>query len=291
MGGGLGGSGFVSGTSGTGATDGGKPEKCDDAGHCSCINIASLGHVAHYGANNDNTDAFTSWLNTESSASLDLITTRTTLTAAWLASYDVVILQALEDAEYGPFWQFTPAEQDALATWVQNGGGLISLTGYGGDADEVDPENQLLQFTGISYNKDDILGSCPSGEPCYCWGNSVPLGGWEAASPISDSITQVGAFHGRSINGGGATTVCTDGTLDYAVSKDVGKGKVFVYSDEWVTYTSQWLASSTVTNPSDPCYQMSAGQVFQVPQFWYNVIKYVSSNVGCFDITNPTITK
>ncbi len=119
----------------------------------------------------------------------------------------------------------------------------------------------------------------------------MPLGGWEAASPISASITQVGAFHGRSINSGGADSVCTDGTLQYAVSKSVGKGKVFVYCDEWVTYTSQWLGASTTTNPSDPCYNMSASQVFQVPQFWYNVIKWVSSNASCFDINDPTITK
>jgi hypothetical protein len=289
---GVGGSSFVTGTAGTGAADGGRPEKCDDAGHCSCINIVSIGQVAHYGANNDNTDAFTAWLNSKSSATLSLITTKPTITASFLAGYDVVILQALEDGENGPFWQFSQAEQDALSTWVQNGGGLITLTGYGGDADEVDPDNQLLQFASISYNKDDILGTCPGNEPCYCWGNSVPLGGWAAASPISANLTQVGAFHGRSINSTGASSVvCTDGTTKYAVSQAVGKGKVFVYCDEWVTYTSQWLAASTTTNPSDPCYNMSAGQVFQVPQFWYNAIKWVSSDVPCFDISDPGITK
>lgn len=286
---GLGG-GFVTSSSGAGG-DAGRPLKCDDAGNCSCINIASIGLPAHYGSGSDSTDAFQAWLNSKSSANLDIITTQPALTPAFLAQYDVIILQALEGGEYGPFWQFTADDQTALAAWVQNGGGLIALTGYGGDADEVDPDNQLLGFTGISYNKDDILGTCPGSEPCYCWGNSVPLGGWQSSSPISANITQVGAFHGRSINNSGGVVVCTDGTTDYAVSKDMGKGKVFVYCDEWVTYTSQWYGTTPVTNMSDPCYGMSAEQVFQVPQFWYNVLKYASSNASCFTITDPSIVQ
>src|SRR5262245_11336955 len=54
--------------------DGGTPE-CDDAGNCTCIDIASLGRPAHYGAGMDDTDAFQTWLNTKSSANLDLYTT------------------------------------------------------------------------------------------------------------------------------------------------------------------------------------------------------------------------
>jgi hypothetical protein len=288
--GGASGVGSFVGSSGAGG-DAGRLPKCDDAGNCSCINIASIGLPAHYGAGNDNTDAFQTWLNSKSSAKLDLFVTQPTLTAAWLANYDVIILQAMEAAEYGPFWQFSPAEQAALATWVQNGGGLVTLTGYGGDADEVNPANQLLGFTGITYNKDDILGTCPGSAPCYCWGNSVPLGGWQSQSPISANIKQVGAFHGRSINNSGGQVVSTDGTTDYAVSKDVGKGKVFVYCDEWVTYTSQWYGTTPVTNMSDPCYGMSAEQVFQVPQFWYNVIKYASSNAACFVINDPAVVQ
>ena len=203
----------------------------------------------------------------------------------------MIILQALEDGENGPFWQFSQAEVDALTAWVNGGGGLVTLTGYGGDPGEVDPDNQLLAFANISYNKDDILGQCPNGQPCYCWGNSVPLGGWQASSVISSQITQVGAFHGRSINSPDGDVVRTDGTTKYAVSKPVGKGKVFVFCDEWVTYTSQWGAGPTTTNPSDPCYGKSASQVFQVPQFWYNVIKWVAPDSQCFDITDPTITK
>src|SRR6187399_1466667 len=101
--------------------DGGRPMRCDASGHCSCINVASYGKPAHYGNGNDNTDAFQTWLNSKSSAKVDLITTHTPLTPEFLKNYDVFILQALEDAEGGPFWTFSDDEVKALAGWVEAG--------------------------------------------------------------------------------------------------------------------------------------------------------------------------
>ncbi|MDI1448424.1 hypothetical protein [Polyangium sp. 6x1] len=289
---------FPAGGSGSGGQGGGKPAECDDAGNCTCINIASFGKPAHYGVGMDNTDAFLQWLNDKSSASVDLYQQRTTLTPELLAKYDVIILQALEDGEYGPFWKFSPEEIDAVKSWVSNGGGLITLTGYGGDAGEVDPTNELLAFAGASYNKDDILGNCPGGVPCYCWGNSVPMAQFSPESPISANIKQVGAFHGRSINSSGGVVVAGEGGTKFGVAIEVDKGRVFVFADEWVTYSSQWLgAPQQPPNPNDPCYDNAAGywktadKVFQVPQFWFNAIKWVSTQVTCFDIEDPGIIK
>jgi hypothetical protein len=31
----------------------------------------------------------------------------------------------------------------------------------------------------------------------------------------------------------------------------------------------------------------SAAEIFQIPQFWYNSIKYASSSVQCFTIMQP----
>src|SRR5262249_8988397 len=154
------------------------------------------------------------------------------------------------------------------ATWVQNGGGLIALTGYSGTANEVDPTNALLKFSNISYNKDDDLSQCPGGMDCFCVGNSVPMTGWVAADPIAANITHVGAFHGRTITAPDATTVASGPPGKYAVSKTVGKGKVFVFGDEWVTYTSQWgqpLPQNMDMNNS--CYMKGPDKVYQVPQF------------------------
>ena len=251
--------------------DAGKPAVCDEAGRCSCISIASIGRPAHYGM----TDAFQNWLNTKSSATINLIVNRTPITKQLLAPYDVIILQAMEDKDFGPFWKFDPAEVTALADWVKAGGGLISLTGYEEDGAEVQPANQLLSFSGISYNPDNILNMCLGNVPCSCWGNSVQAVGWDPASPISANVKQVGAWRGRSINSTDGQVVAKDREFKIAVTKEVGKGKVFVYADEWVTFTTQWLATDQMqaVDPTSNCYDpmtmqmMTSDKVFQIPQF------------------------
>jgi hypothetical protein len=87
----------------------------------------------------------------------------------------------------------------------------------------------------------------------------------------------------------GAVTVdcpCSGNPGQCAVHQDIGKGHVFSFADEWVTYTSQWLASS-------PCISASCtttpATAFQVPQFWYNAIRYSASSATCFTINDPMI--
>jgi hypothetical protein len=212
----------------------------------------------------------------------------------------------------GPAWQFSAAEVSALEAWVKNGGGLIVLSGYqcpvgtGCTVYDTTAPNQLLSFTDIQFNSDTVAGgSCPL---CYCWGGAVPLGAafdggpglgtWDQSSPIGIHLKDVGSFDARSIHSTTASVDCTDGTNHYAVHEQIGQGHVFAYGDEWVTYSGEWLgndpacttpAPSSFTNPSDPCYQKSAAQIFQVPQFWYNAIKYAASSVTCFTISNPGI--
>jgi hypothetical protein len=281
-----------------------RPQRCDDAGDCKCMNIASLGKVAHYGGNSDSTDAFQQYLDTKSNARMALFTERTTITPELLAGYDVVILQALEDSEYVGFWSYGPDEVDALATWVKAGNGLIVLTGYGGNADEVDPANQLLAFAGIAYGKTDTFASCPDNF-CYCTDSSIPFRGWQPGSFIAANMVApdgqpgaVGVFHGRPIS----CTDSADGTdgacqlvasapdvgdvVTVGVGKTVGAGRVFVWGDEWVTYTSQWGATNT--HGAD-CNGHTAGEIYDVPQFWYNVIRWVLPTASCFAIADPII--
>ena len=278
--------------------DTGRPPRCDDAGHCSCFNIASIGKPAHYGTGNDNTDAFVGWLNGESSASVVMFQDKPTLTDDFLANYDVVILQWLTDSNQGPYWNFSSDEIAALQKWVNAGGGLIAMSGYDSNSAEVTPLNQLLFFTDISYNTDTILSSCPSGDNCYCWGNTIPVSDWQAG-PIGSNVTAIGALSGRSINPGAATVDASSGTTVYAAHETVGAGRVFAWCDEWVTYTSQWWgvgsdagpdAMTPYNNPYDPCYMKAVSQVFQVPQWWYNVISYASAATQCpFVINDPSI--
>jgi hypothetical protein len=280
------------------ASDSGRQPRCTDAG-CTCFNIASIGHLGSYG--NGSTELI-NWLNTESSATVALYQTKPTLTMDFLNQYDVIILQWLSDGNGGrnTYWQFSQTEVQNLGAWVQAGGGLITLSGFEPTTGEVGPLNNLLSFSDISYNTDDILGTCPGALMCSCWGNTVPVGPW-APGPIGDNITQVGAYHGRSINPGSATVDALGdddgGNVVYAAHETFGAGHIFSWCDEWVTYTSQWIGvpagdggTDPYTDPTNACYQQSASQVFQVPQFWYNAISYAAQATSCsFSINNPKI--
>ena len=262
-----------------------------------CLTIGMLGRLPTYGAvpGQDNTGALQEWLNTKSSAAVDLITTDTTLSSEFLEQYDVLIFQALEDREGGPLWTFGDEEKANLEAWLRAGGGLITLTGYGAQATEVNPTNDLLAFTGMSYKTDDILPNCTDGG-CYCAGNSVPLRGFDPAHPISQHISAVGAFHGRSIDApSDAQVVASEGTLTYGATKQIDAGRVFMFADEWVSYTSQWQAGggdpSCRTDPNHSCYGRTADVFYQVPQFWYNALVWASGDAACFEIEDPAIIR
>lgn len=277
--------------------DSGRQGSCTDAG-CTCVRIASIGHEGIWGGcgmYGDDTSAFVTWLNTQSTAKVDMYTTKPLLTAEFLAQYDVILLQWLKDVpdggNDGTFWQFSSDEVAAFATWVKGGGGVVSLSGYDGNGGEVQPVNTLLSFTDFSYNTDGVYGSECGGS---CWGGSCALTGWDANSPIGAHVTQVGMTFGRSISvasdAGYAPTIdcaCPNSKNPCAVHEDIEKGHVIAFADEWITYTSQWSGKSTCTPSS--CAGHTAGDDFQVPQFWYNAIRYAASSVSCFTIQDPTI--
>ena len=296
--GGSGGTGSGSGGStgvpiGTGGTGIAPPP--DAGGGAECVRLGMLGRLPSYGAvpGMDNTAALQQWLNARSSAVVTTFTTDTELTDAFLADFDVLILQALEEREGGPYWNITPDEVAAFERWVRAGGGVVTLTGYGANSAEVNPTNQLLAFTGMSYATDDILGQCPDND-CCCASNSVPLTGWSATHPIAANMTAVGAFHGRSVSAGGGEVVAS-GATTYGATKTFDAGHVFVFADEWVTYTSQWDGTGAMTCATDPGHNLCVGRTadvyYQVPQFWYNALLWASGNVGCFDISDPTIVR
>jgi hypothetical protein len=311
---GLGASGGAGGSGATGATGGtintgvggtintGTGGVLIDPGDAStgtgtCVRIGMLGRRPSYGSmpGVDNTDALQSWLNAHVKAgtSVDVVTTETELTADFLGRYDVIILQALEQQEGGPYWTFTTAELASLEAWVRAGGGIIAMTGYGAQSQEVNPTNQLLAFTGMSYNTDDVFGTCPD-NCCYCAGSSIPLHGWHADHPIAANITAVGAFHGRTVSAGGGALVASEGSAVYGATMQVDSGRVFLYFDEWVAYSSQWSDTGSASlasmhpecaDPTQTCGGRTPGASYQVPQFWYNALKWASGDAGCFDFT------
>jgi hypothetical protein len=281
-----------------------EPFGYDDAGTPICLAILSLGQVGTCGGQNCPSDAFRDFMNTYSkntnngtTSTMTMIKTRTTLTDDFLSRYNVIVLQALEENPYTGLWSFTSAEVDALKRWVtEKGGALITMTGYGSNSTEVTPLNQLLDFSGISYNTPDIFNACLDNK-CYCRSDSVPFSNWSTTCADCETLTkgltgkQVGVWWGRSINCTGADCQVfakdTSGT-NLGVAKVVGKGRVVAWADEWVTYTSQWgLAPGRYDNNAE-CADYLPKVAYAVPQFWYNVFSWSSPNMQwCFTINVP----
>jgi hypothetical protein len=292
------------GSSSSGSGDGsGRPQRCDEAGKCSCFNIASIGHPGCTGCEaatggGDTTTSFVDYLNAHSSATVDLYATKPTISAAFLANYDVLILQGLFDScgtvgQVGGnnFWSFGSDEIGALKTWVENGGGIITLTGFVADSNEVNPMNAILSAVTnneLSYGTADICNQTG----VYCQGESTSLGGW-TNNAIGMSVNDVGCFHGRPVNVSGSGATVDNHDVDFpsdvaCAHTQVGKGHVVVYEDEWITYTSQWPGGSAGPNCEKGCIaDAEPGAVYQVPQFWQNIINYAASATMCpmFTIT------
>src|SRR4051794_5176742 len=145
----------------------GEVAACEGGDACICppFKLAVIGKPGKWGANpnGDPDTALQDWLNGSSAgtAQVDNFTERTTLTPDFLARYNVIILASLaEDSNNGPWWTFSADEAAALRAWVENGGGVISLSGYSGNPAEIVPVNQLIAFSGITYKADSVWGTC-----------------------------------------------------------------------------------------------------------------------------------
>lgn len=275
------------------------------------LRILSIGQVAKYGnqgGTGDNTDAFQAFMNgnTNGTATMTMRTDFKAITADELSKYDVVILQAQwKQIPYNPadLWTYTDSDAAALRDWVKDkGGALVTMTGYWSDQTiEITPVNKLLSgsdnWSGIAYNGDDTFGNCPDGM-CYCASNSVAFSGWTsnyADNPqLTHDLKKVGVFHGRSIkcSGSECQVFAKDATGGIVgVAKKVGNGRVFVWGDEWVTYTSQWGLTTDGQYDDAVKYAQCVGYTpatsYSVPQFWYNAFRWLVPDNTCFTIIVP----
>ena len=290
--------------------------QCDDGGTCTLcqpVRILSLGQPAKYGANSgstDNTNAFQAFMNsnTKGTATMEMLLTFTHITDFDLSKYDVIILQALYTNPYDPngLWTYSAADAAALHDWVNNkGGAIIAMSGYFSDtAVEIQPLNQLLAPFGITYDGDNTYTSndCPNPPSlCYCAYGSIPFDNWGTAVPdITKNLKKVGIFYGRSIMCPGSDcqivgTNTVDSTAQskiVGVAKVVGNGRVFAWGDEWVTYTSQWGLTPDPQYDNAATYAQCVGYTpmtsYTVPQFWYNVFRWVAQTTCLTIVVPPT---
>ncbi|MGC4120731.1 MAG: ATP-dependent DNA ligase [Myxococcales bacterium] len=234
-------------------------------GICDCLKIATLGYPGQWG----NGDVFNSWLNGKSLDGAVSLGGQV-LTADLLEPYQVIVIQDVrvgtagqEGKGKGIGRRYSTAERDALKAWVEAGGGVMTLIGYS-DSSEIENVNVLLGAFGLAYGNTQILPK--SG------GSTVPVTHW-ATHPTTEGLQKVGVDNGYPVTGGTLVAWQPDqGAWDVARVATPGKGHVFVWCDEWITYDSEWESHAD----------------YQVERFWLNVIKWITAEGVC-QVTLPPI--
>jgi hypothetical protein len=201
-------------------------------GLCDCLKIGFLGELrSNAGAA---TGAFQSWLEARSSVPIKNIGATAPLTAEVLSDLQVLVVGNLQQRRNSG--GFTPAEVEVVHQWVLAGGGLMTLNGYTDQADDAQPAAQLLEPMGLGYSYQGrgpgILGM--GAPPVISTGIVDPM------SPIVEGITAIGVYNAYPVTGDGQV-IFREGTNDLAQVKMIGEGRVFAFSDEWVTQDALWL--------------------------------------------------
>jgi hypothetical protein len=226
-------------------------------GVCDCLLIATLGVKGTWGTG----DVFATWLSARSNVgAVDLADQ--TLTPDLLAKYQVIVAQDVHQNHV-----YADSEVQALQAWVQAGGGFMTLIGYSTPPEPTNVNLLLAPFS-MSYDNTQILPKPRNG------GNTtVPITEW-TPHPIDLGVTAVGVDDGYPPKGMG-TVIATGGGNNVGLAQEVGKGHVFLWGDEWITYNSEW------TQHPD----------YQVELFWVNAIKWLTAASTCQVPIPPTIPR
>lgn len=215
-------------------------------GVCDCLAIAYLGSASAHGSG----DLFDDWLGQRSDVPVKSLAT---ITSDELAKYDVLVVRNL-----GLFGTaYSAAQLDAIEQWVQAGGGLLTLTGYGNPFTEPANVNAILARFGLSY-KSGLLLAAPTVK------ETIPVNTWMHPHPVTEGISKIGFNNGYAVAGNGTALASEQGN-DVLIAKQVGKGHVLAWGDEWITFDSEWR--------SHPDYQ--------VERLWQNMMKWLSATDVC----------
>lgn len=258
----------------TGGSEGGSVGTCDLVGDggCACLRLATVGFRGQWGTG----DVFGNWIQQKALLGVDSLGAQE-LTPEVLNRYQVIIVQDVREGTAGQSGvgnglgrAFSQSEVTAVQQWVMNGGGMATLLGYADSTENVNV-NRLLEPFGLQYGSDQILQGGHS--------STVP-GGWDTARvthwadhPIANGITIVGVDSGYPVLGGGTLVAWEPLQDQWPVARAVesGSGRVFSWSDEWITYDFEW------TEHPD----------FQVQRFWLNILRWLTPLNQCEVISGP----
>jgi len=222
-------------------------------GICDCIKVATVGNPGTHGA----LDVFGTWLSARASSGAVVALGSQVLTADLVAPFNVIVVEDIY--LYGKGRAYTTDEAQVLSDWVNNGGGLMTMTGYASPPTDNANVNILLTPFGLSYGEVQILKKGKNA-------TTVPITEF-TAHPITAGVTAVGVDNGYEVSGPASpdpasnfTVYATGGGYRVGEAMQIGKGHVDVWGDEWITYNSEW-----VNHPD-----------YQVPLFWTNTIKWLT---------------
>lgn len=212
-------------------------------GLCDCLRIAFLGSVASDAG--EETGAFEAWLAERSEVPARYIDASEPLSAAAFENLQVLVVGNLSERAGGGY---SATEVAALSEWLQvEGGGMITLAGYTSREEDIVPTVQLLEPTGLSYDYRGrgagVLGT--GTPPVISRGLVAPM------HPTMDGLIAMGVYNAYPVIGDGEVLV-REGNVNLAMAKNYGEGRVFAFSDEWVTQDSLWFPE---TRPLTPCQQ------------------------------------
>jgi len=230
-------------------------------GLCDCLNIGFLGDIASDAGSN--TTAFQTWLESRSSVPVTRLDARAELTTAALAPLQVLIVGNMTARISGNSPAYSAAELGALQTWVENrGAGMMTLAGFTGTESHMLPTAQLLAPFGLGYDY--------QGRGAGVLGEGAPpmvIAGIVAMHPTVENVKALGVYYGYPVIGDGQVII-RERSFDLAMAKELGKGRVFTFGDEWITQDKLWQPGALPTN-------------LDVTQFWLNVISWLSPANEC----------
>jgi hypothetical protein len=227
-------------------------------GICDCIKIATMGNPGTHGA----LDVFGTWMSGRASSGAVVALGSQVLTAALVAPFNIIVIEDIY--QYGKGRAYAADEAQVLFDWVNNGGGLMTMTGYSSPPTDNANVNILLAPFGLSYGEVQILKKGASA-------TTVPITQF-TTHPITAGVTAVGVDNGYEVSGPATpdplsnfTVYATGGGYRVGEAIQIGKGHVDVWGDEWITYNSEWV--------NHPDYQVSL--------FWTNTIKWLTVAGTC----------
>jgi len=227
----------------------------DNDGICDCIRIATLGDPGTWGQG----DVFDAWLTARASDGAKALGNEV-ITPELIQHFQLIVVQNVREEVLGR--TFSDDEVKAIEDWVRAGGGLMTLIGYATPT-EVQNVNRLLAPFGMNYGDKQILKSR---------GNATTPVNEFTDHPITASVQSVGINDGYEVQGEGTVYATGDG-YQVGLAKEVDKGHVDMWGDEWITYNSEWVQHTD----------------YQVELFWVNTIKWLTPQNICQVAIPPSL--